>query len=161
VSCFQSGLELVDEVQRQRDGISLVRRRRRGSKSASSTVWLVAARAVVPTQLSAADHVGPQCVIGCESESRQSVLEVFPSGATIIERSVCAFGVITTDVKLPLLVRLERGITGDRIGPRITSRICYGRRAGAAEPIIKRGSHGQSFNRGLQAATRVQAGGVL
>src|SRR5439155_12084301 len=151
VSCFQSGLELVDEVQGQRDGIALVRR----GGSSSSAVWLVAAGAMVPTEFSATDHVRPERVVGCESQSSQPVLQVAESiVAPIIERPVCAFGVIATDVKLPLLVCLEGRVTGDGIRPGVSCSVerkpgrCIDY-AGAAEAIIKRGSHRQSFKRGL------------
>src|SRR2546426_6717818 len=156
VSCIQSGLELVDEVQRQRDGIALVR-----STDDGSGVRLVAAHAVVPTELSTADHVRPQRVIGGESQGSEPVLQVFEAVVTpIVERPVSAFGVITADVELPLLIGLEGGVAGKGVGPGLSSQVCQGC-AWACEAIIKSGTHGQSFNRSFQAAACVKARGIV
>src|SRR5439155_26297892 len=98
-----SELELVNEVKRQTDGISLEMRR--------VAVWPVTAHAVVRAECSAADHVCPEGIIRSEGRRAQSVLLVLQTVSTpVVEGSIGSLGVIETTVELPLFICLEGGV---------------------------------------------------
>jgi hypothetical protein len=68
IKLFPDLLELVDQVQSQRDGIGIAR-----GAGNSAAKWIGAVETVVPTEFSPADHIFPERVIGCYRDTAQLV----------------------------------------------------------------------------------------